>query len=159
MAHYFSESRNTELSTIFFLETCINNDWKGITVVKSFTNAYKSPLPVVAIYLSSTDNNRREIGGTALLKDYSINIDIFATSGGQRIDLADYIVEKLKDCWTYYLHSQTPGNPEELTRIADGSIMVTNYMTDMKIDFGENVDVTDRFRHLIQIQVRKSVGV
>lgn len=153
---YFRESRNCELSTIYYLETAIANDWSGITVVKSFTNAYKTTLPVVAIYLSSTNNNRREIGGTSLVKDHFINIDIFATSNGQRIDLADYITDKLKDCWTYYLHSQTSGSPESLSRTPDGTIMVTNYITDTKIDFGENVEATDRFRHFIQIQVRKS---
>jgi len=153
---YFRESRNVELSTIYYLETSINNDWSNVNVVKSFTNAYKAALPVIAIYLSSTDNTRREIGGTTLLKDHTINIDIFATSDGQRIDLADYITDKLKDCWTYYLHSQTPGNTSSLSRASSGTIMVTNYINDMKIDFGENVDATDRFRHLIQVEVRKS---
>lgn len=153
---YFRESRNVELSTIYYLETSIAADWDKITVVKSFTNAYKSALPVIAIYLSSTDNNRREVGGTTLLKDHTINIDIFATSNGQRIDLADYITDKLKDCWTYYLYSQDPTNKEELLKTSSGTIMVTNYITDAKLDFGENVDVTDRFRHFIQVQVRKS---
>lgn len=153
---YFREGRNVELSTIYYLETSIATDWSNITVVKAFTNAYKSVLPVIAIYLSSTDNNRREVGGTTLIKDYTINIDIFSTSNGQRIDLSDYITDKLKDCWTYYTHSQTIGDTDSLTRVNAGTVMVTNYITDTKIDFGENVDVTDRFRHFIQVQVRKS---
>ena len=153
---YFRQSRNVELSTIYYLETEIAKDWTGITVVKSFTNAYKANLPVIAIYLSNINNDRREIGGTTLLSDYTINIDIFATSDGQRIDLADYITDKLKDCFTYYLHSQTSGNPESLTRSADGTIFVTNYITSTKIDFAKNVDKYDLHRHFIQISVRKS---
>lgn len=153
---YFRQNRNVELSTIFYLETSIKTDWNNVVVVKSFANAYTSTLPVVAIELSSTDNNRREIGGTTLLKDYVIDINIFCTSAGQRIDLADYITDKLKDCWTYYLHSQTSGSPQTLTRVADGTIFVTDYITDNKLDFGENVDVTDKWRHLISVSVRKN---
>jgi hypothetical protein len=156
MSRYFSSTRNIELSTLYFLETEIAKDWTGISIVKSFANAYTSTLPVVAIELSSIDNSRREIGGTTLLKDYVIDINIFCTSAGQRIDLADYITDKLKDCWTYYLHSQTSGSPQTLTRVADGTIFVTDYITDNKLDFGENVDVTDKWRHLISVLVRKN---
>jgi hypothetical protein len=152
----FRTARNVELSLIYYLETLINANWTGITTVKSFNSSYKASLPVVAIYLSDTDTIRREVGSTSLLQDFIISIDIFATSDGLRLDLADYIINALKDGCIYYSHSQTSGAPATLTRVADGRIFVTNYINDNKINFGEDVDVYDKYRHFIQISVRKS---
>uniref|UniRef100_A0A6M3K5Z3 Tail protein n=1 Tax=viral metagenome TaxID=1070528 RepID=A0A6M3K5Z3_9ZZZZ len=156
MSNSFSTSRNIELSTIFYLETELKNDWGNINIVKSFTNAYKAALPVVAINLSSINSGRREIGATTLLNDYIIDINIFASSDGLRIDLVDYIMNKLKDCWDYYTHSQTSGSPETLTRVADGKIFTTDYIMNDKINLGVDADVYDRFRSFIQIAVRPS---
>ena len=151
---YFRESRNAELSVIYYLEDAIGTDWTGITVVKRFTDAYKSPLPVVAISLTETYNNRKEIGANTLLNDYTITVDIFAKSDGQRIDLADYIMDKLKDGCVYYTHSQTAG---VLSRTADGRLHINRFSLNHKVDLGdEGVDVYDRFRHFIQLTVRKN---
>ena len=153
----FSESRNIELSLIRHLETNINTDWTAITVTKSFNQAYKATLPVVAIELSNINNERKEIGATTLIKECIINIDIFATSSGLRIDLADYIVDKLKDQFTYYDHSQTSGSPETLTRVASGHIMVVDFISDVKLNFGDQANVFDRFRHFISVAVRRNL--
>jgi hypothetical protein len=153
---YFRDTRNVELSVIYYLETQIAANWSGITVVKAFTDAYKSPMPVVAIRLSDTTSTRQEIGSTTLLNDYAITIDIFAKSEGQRIDLADFIMDQIKEGCTYYVHSQTSGNPEQLTRVDSGYIHVNQFGSNMKIDFGnEGVDVYDQHRHFIQVNVRK----
>lgn len=153
---YFRESRDIELSCIYYLETCFNADWTGITVVKSFTNAYDATLPVVCVELNSTDNIWKEIGSTSLYNDYTINIDIFAKSNGQRLDLADYIIEKIKEGFTYYDHSQTSGAPETLTRTANGRVFLHRFLSNYKLDFGtEGVDQWDRFRHFISISVKK----
>ena len=153
---YFSEARNVELSIIYFIETSVASDWDKVTVVKSFTNAYKAALPVIAIELSNVNTNRREVGSTTLLNDYIINIDIFATSNGQRIDLAHYISNKLKDGCVYYEHSQTSGDPETLTRIANGRVFVTDYLSNIKVNVGAEVDKYDKYRNFISISVRKS---
>ena len=154
---YFRESRNVQLSAIYFIENCISNDWSGISVVKSFVNSYKEPLPVICVDLPDTQNNWKEIGSTSLYNDYTINIDIFAKSHGQRMDLADYLIDKLKDGFTYYVHSQASGDPETLTRTADGRVFVHQFLSNQKLDFGtEGVDTYDLFRHFISIQVKKS---
>lgn len=155
MAQAFRESRDIELSTIYYLETAIATDWSSVTVIKSFTNAYKSALPVVCIRLTNTYNRRKEIGSTDLLNDYTITIDIFASSDGLRLDLSDYIVNKLKDSWVYYEHSQTSGAPETLTRTnGNKRVYVKNFLANYKLDFGEEVDSYDRFRHFIQVSLR-----
>jgi hypothetical protein len=152
----FSTSRNIELSTIRYIETSIAADWTGITVTKSFSSAYKASLPVVAIELSTVNNDRKEIGSTEIVKECIINIDIFATSSGLRIDLADYIVNKLKDQFPYYIHSQTSGSPETLSRVVDGNVIVRDFISDTKLNFGEQADIYDRNRHFLSIAVRKS---
>jgi len=155
MPSYFRESRNIELSVIYDLETHLASDWTGITVVKRFTDAYKAAMPVVAISLSDTTNTRKEVGATSLLNDYYISIDIFAKSDGQRLDLADYIIDKLKDGCIYYTHSQTPGSPDTLTRTPAGFVHVNRFNMNHKIDLGDDgVDTYDRFRHYIEIVVR-----
>jgi hypothetical protein len=153
---YFTKTRNIELSTLYYLETEIATSWTGITIVKAFTNAYKSSLPVVCIRLYDVNNDRKEIGATTLRQFYDIYIDLFCSSDGQRIDLAHFIVDKLKDGWVYFTHEQTSGDPETLTRTADGRITVTRFNNDNKVDFGEEgVDAHDRFRHFLSITVRK----
>jgi hypothetical protein len=156
---YFREGRNVELSTVYFIETSINADWTGITTVKSFVNAYKAALPVISVEIPTIQNNLKEIGSTSLFNDYTINIDIFAKSHGQRMDLADYLVDKLKDGFTYYVHSQTSGDPETLTRVDSGRIHLYRFLSNQKLDFGEEgVDTYDRYRHFISIQVRKDIS-
>ena len=153
---YFQEARCAELSTIDYLETQINASWTAVSTIKSFTNAYKTALPVVCIRLLDTGSERREIGGTTLLNDYTIAIDLFCKSDGQRIDLAAFILDKLKDPWTYSDYSQTSGAPETLTKVANGKLHVRRFIENNKIDFGEEgVDKYDLFRHILMIQVRK----
>jgi hypothetical protein len=157
MNSYFRESRNVELSTVYFVETSISADWSGITVIKTFVNAYKSALPVICVHLSDTQNNREEVGSTSFWNDYNIMIDIFATSDGQRIDLSDYLIDKLKDCFPYYTHSQTPGAPETLTRVETGKLFVQRVLSNHKIDFGDyGVDTADKFRHFIHLVIKKT---
>jgi len=156
MPSYFRESRNVELSIIYYLETSIAADWTGVAVVKRFQDAYKVPLPVIAISLSDTVNNRKEVGSTSLINDYYVSIDIFAKSDGQRLDLADYIIDKMKDGCIYYTHSQTPGSPDTLTRANAGFIHINRFSMNHKIDLGdEGVDTYDRFRHYIELTTRK----
>jgi hypothetical protein len=153
---YFQVARCIELSTIDYLSTQIAASWTGITLVKTFTNAYKSSLPVVCVRLVDFPAERQEIGSTTLLYDYTISIDIFATSDGQRIDLANFIMEKLKDQWTYYDFVQASGSPETLTKTSNGRIHVRRFLVNNVIEFdGEGVDKYDLHRHLLLVNVRK----
>ena len=155
---YLRTTRCIELSTIDYLETQINANWSGVTTVKAFTQVYSDTInvPVVCVRLIQTMSNRREIGATTLNNNYLIQIDIFAKSDGQRLDLADFITDKLKDGWTYYTYSQQSGNKEVLDETASGYIIVTSFNDNSKIEMGDNVELKDKFRHSISISVRKS---
>lgn len=151
---YFTETRNTELSTIYYLETQINANWSGISIVKTFLSAYDQTLPVVCIRLYDTTNTRLEVGSNTLWDTHTINIDIFATSDGQRIDLADFIIDQLKNGWAYYTHAHPVGDNTSLTRTEAGRVTVVNWNSNYRIDFGDEVANPDRFRHFIQVGVR-----
>lgn len=155
---YFRTSRNIELSTIYFLETALASDWTGVTVCKTFKEVYAStvPLPIVCVRLAETSTTRLEIGSSTIENRYLIIIDIFSKSDAQRLDLADYIKDKLKDGWVHYDHSHQSGDNSVLERAANGRDWVTDWNTDGKVDFGEAADEKDKFRHTISFLVRKA---
>lgn len=154
---YFREARCVELSIIDYIETQINANWTGITTVKAFQDAYKNELPVVSVELGPVDPNPEEIGSTSTIEDYTINIDIFAKSGGQRIDLATFIFNQLKLGCVYYDYSQTSGAPETLTKTANGRLRVLRFLGNYPINFSEEgVNRYDKHRWAIIVQVRKS---
>jgi hypothetical protein len=158
MASYFRLSRNIELSTLEFLTTNLNADWSGVTVIKTFKDAYDTgiPVPIVCARLASANNARLELGSTTLDNRYLIIVDVFARSDAQRIDISDYVVDKLRLGWTYKAYSHVSGDKSQIIGTADGRVFVTDWLEDMKIDYGENADPKDRYRQTISILVRKS---
>ena len=103
---YFTKDRNVELSTLYYLEQQFPDDWSGVTIVKTFKNAYakSTAVPIVCVSLIDTNNTRLEIGSNTLEERYLIAIDIFARSAGQRLDLAAYIKGLLKTGWVHYCY-------------------------------------------------------
>ena len=153
----FSVTRNIELSTIYYIETQIDANWTGVEVVKSFLSAYDKTLPVVCVRLLDTVSDRLEVGADTLLNIYGIAIDIFGTSDGQRIDLADFILNKLKSGWIYYTHSKASG-ATTLTRVSAGRLKVVEFVENARVDFGnDEIENPDRFRHRIMFNIRKNI--
>ena len=157
MDSYFRERRNVELSTLDFFTTQINANWTGITVVKSFAQSYKSPRPVVAIILAEIESKRREIGTTTLDHTYLLRFDIFAKSDGQRQDLSDFMLSTIQDGWTYSTYTKNPANAEALIATTAGRVNLVRVNSDLKLDFDEDGDVYDKYRHYIECTVRVSV--
>lgn len=155
----FTRTRDVELSLLFYLESSVNADWSDITVVKTFKQVYSTTidLPIICVHLAETNPiNRQEIGSDTLEERFLLNIAIFSTSDGQRLDLADYITSKLSTGWTHYLHSHSSGSNTELSRVASGRDKVSAFITNEKIDPTDTIDPKDRHRHNITIQVKTS---
>ena len=151
---YFQPARCVELSVHYYLETEINAHWTDISTIKSFTQAYKTALPVVCVRLREFPPIQKEIGSTSLIYDYNIVIDIFANSEGQKNDLAYFIMDKLKDGCIYYEFSQTSGAPETLTKTANGRLHVKDYLSNTALDFGEDADKYDQHRFHVSVNMR-----
>lgn len=156
---FFSETRNTELSTLDYLSTQIAASWSNITILKTFTQAYDKNVkpPIVAIRLEDSQPIAREIGSVAIDSTHNIAIDIFGTSAGFRIDLADFITNKLKDGWDYSTYAHESGDKTVLVATLAGKVKVMTWTQNSRLDFGENVDYKDRFRHVIVVSVRAFV--
>jgi len=152
----FSRTRNVELSVIEAIETAINASWSGVTVVKAFLQAYSSPIPVICVRMLSVASSRLEIGGNTLAQEYSFIIDIFARSDGQRIDLADFIVNTIKEGFVFNQYSRASGNPETLNKVVDGRITFLVIDSDSRIDGNDSDDEHDRYRQSITFTVAKN---
>jgi hypothetical protein len=152
---YFQPARCVELSVIDYIKESINSSWSNVTTIKSFTQAYKTTLPVVCVRLREFPPTRLEVGSNTLLYDYNIVIDIFANSEGQKNDLAYFIMDKLKDGCVYYDFSQTSGAPETLTKVANGRLHVKDYLSNTALDFGEDADKWDQHRFHVSVNMRK----
>lgn len=155
MSTPFRTNRNVELSVLDYLETELASHWSGVTLVKGFQQAYKSTLPVVCVRLLNTASNRKEIGNYELRKLHTIVIDIFATSDGQRLDLADFIVDTIAEGIPYYIFTNISGTNAELEKVADGKLVVNSFIDNSRVDFGDDVEPQDRFRHIISFTVRR----
>ncbi len=155
---YFTQSRNIELSTLEFLETSLNTDWTGITTVKTFKKAYdtSTPVPIVCCRLADTNNARLELGATTLENRYLVIVDVFTRSDAQRVDLSDYVVDKLRLGWIYNTYAHASGNKSVIEATPAGRVFVTNWIANTKIDLGEGADPKDRYRQTISVLVRKS---
>ena len=155
---YYRTSRNVEKSVHYYLETSINTDWTGITTVQTWNKVYAKDieLPIVCIRLANIESTRLEIGTDTLDDRYLIIVDIFATSNGQLIDLADYIKTKLISGWIHYDWSHESGSNQTLTRTTNGRDIVINFINNTKIDVPESGDVKDKYRWSISVSVRKS---
>ena len=155
---YFRDARNVESSIAYYLQTQLDTDWTGITTTKTFSRVYSNSvnIPIVCVRLADTNSTRLEVGANTLDFRFTVIIDIFAKSDAQRLDLADYVTDKLKDGCVFNEYSHASGDNSQVVPTPNGRIMVTNWINNMKVELGDNVDKKDRFRHVISIQVRRS---
>ena len=151
---YFGKLRNVELSTIYYLQNQINADWTNIPVIKAKKNAPAINPPFVTVKVISVFSKLKEIGSRTLENTYNIILDIYASSDGQKLDLAQFLEDKIVLDWTYYIHSQTSGTPEVLARSDSGKLKWQSFTQHTSIDFVDAVDKPDRFRYVLAFNVR-----
>ena len=158
MPSYFRTTRDVELSLLYYLDTNLTADWSGTSVVKTFKQVYEKdiPLPIVCVRLADTSSSYQELGATTLDNRYLLIIDIFSKSDGMRLDMADYVKDKLRAGWVHYEHSHPSGDNTTLSRTANGRDMVTDWVTDAKVDAFDNFDTKDQYRQSISIRVRST---
>ena len=156
MSNYYSEPRNVERSVFLHLQNEFNTKWTNINIVLSFKQAYKASVPVVCVREVNDDSTRLEVGSNSLVSDYLIVVDIFAKDEGQRMDLAAFVKNNIKDGCVYYTFSNNPSNKKEVLQTQDGRITVRRFVTNTKVDFGDSPESHDRFRHSISFVARKN---
>ena len=157
---FYRPSREIEYSLIQFLtEYFKNENWTNVTIEKTFNRAYSQAMKmdtgaaVICVRCSSTNRKRFELGNDNLLRSQLVLIDVFATSDGQRMDLVDFIIDTIKGGFPY-LEVQTE-KAQVTSEIETGRVTI-NSIDDVPVNFNtdkSNLDLSDRFRHLITLSV------
>ncbi len=156
MANIFSRTRNIELSVVKYISDQISANWNGVTVVKSFPEAYDVKVPVICVRMLSADTSRWEIGSDLIKREYTFVVDIFGSSDGNRIDLQDFIITKVNSGCVYYDCAKHPTNREEIVYTENGRILLRRFLSDMRISFNFDDDQQDKFRQSITFVVSKN---
>jgi hypothetical protein len=149
----YRESRNIEASLREYLTTNLNVDYPTVACEIGYRNLDGDDLPIVLVRLSDTIHERIEVGTISTRRLPLVLIDIYAATGdGQRLDLKDYLISKLKGQITYKEYTVT-GNVA--TSVANGTMMVTN-IEDTPVDFNidkSELNKVDRYRHLLSLSI------
>jgi hypothetical protein len=146
-------TRNIEASFIEAIQTLVNADWTGVTVEKSFARVYDIKVPVICVRAGIATHDKVEIGGTATRREPQIFIDIFASDDGNKLDMKDYLIEKLKAGVTYKTYVITNG--AVASRTTAGKLNVLK-IDEKPIEFDtdrDKLDIHDRFRYLLILTV------
>jgi len=152
MSNEYRPSRGIEASIIDFLEPNLNADWTGISVEKSFAKVSGDNLPVVLVRTSDVEHERHELGSSLTKRHPLILIDIYATTDGQKLDLTDYLVSKLKSGIPYYTY--VISNGEVQTKTLTGRITVTLPISVTQVDLDipkSDLSVVDSYHSLISL--------
>lgn len=147
-------SRNVESSLIeYFREELFKDEWEGIDVQKSLRQEKTKP-PLILVNVLEIDTMRKEIGSGTYLKFPIVNIRIYAENDGQRLDLADWLLEKLEGSIVYYEYD-TYG--KEISKKVDGGRIVVHKIIKHGKELAntnpEMLEKEDRYRNLTQIQI------
>ena len=146
-------TRNIEASIIDALTVNFTADWSNINVEKTYARVYEISLPTICVRVGTTRHDPVEIGDNNTWRHAQLLIDVFGSDDGNKLDLTDYIVKKIKKGFIYYDYVITAGVVD--TQTPNGRIRV-NSMDVTPVNFNDdrnNLDVHDRDRNLITCDI------
>lgn len=146
-------SRNIEASLIDKITADVTTDWStfNIRTVKSFSEVYEGELPCICVNALEIRPEKLEIGSKINLKYFTVNIRIFATSDGNRLDLSDWLFEKLEEDINYFSYTITGGVVS--SKFLTGRIVLTRWFDNKKeLTNSENLEKEDRYRQLLSFE-------
>jgi len=146
-------SRNIEGSLIQFIKDQTMLDWGNIPIVADFNRAYNQELPVISVRVETTNWERAEIGSNNLTSQIQVLINLFATNDGNRLDLKDYLINILKDGCPYYEYEVTKGRISDKKKVGYLRVIEINDNPENFNTPKSELDVHDRYRHLLNITV------
>jgi len=145
-------SRNIEASLIDRITAdLVTDSWTGITVDKGFPQDYKGKTPIIAVECLEIRPEKLEVGGKNYIKNFNIKIRIFGNNDGQRLDLSDWLFDKLLDDTNYYAYTITNGVVS--AKVLTGRIVLTRWIDNRKeLVNTEGLEKEDRYRHLFSFE-------
>jgi hypothetical protein len=152
-------SRNVEASVVDYLVTQLASaGWTGVRVEKGFVQAYGGTLPCITVDVFDRPDSRREIGSNTLSKFITLELRVFATSDGNRLDLNDWLTELIMAGIPYYEYIISSGVVSGKT--LKGMINVIDIKTNRKELINlENLSLEDKFRHILSLNCRVATTV
>jgi len=152
MGHY-RYSRNIEASFIDFLKPLLQTDWGFDRAEKTFAEIYKIEIPSICIRVRDAIHSKVEVGSDATTREVPVLIDLFCENDGQKLDLKDYLIEKIKGGIPYYEYEIERGQVKN--KVQNGRIRVLT-IGETPIDFDtdkQNLDLHDRFKYLLNLTI------
>ena len=145
-------SRNVEASLVDRITADLSSGgWTGISVEKGFPQEYKGKTPMIAVECLEIRPEKLEVGGKNYIKNFNIKIRIFGANDGQRLDLSDYLFDKLLDDTNYYAYTITSGAVS--AKVLTGRIVITRWLDNRKeLTNTEGLEKEDRYRHLFSFE-------
>lgn len=145
--------RNLEATLIDYITAQLTADgWSGIRTEKAFAEVYKDSTPCICVSMEESDALSREIGSKTYLENILVSIRIFATSDGQRLDLASWMLSKIMPGLDYYTYVITNG---VAAKTLAGRIIILETTANRKeLKNTDNLDTIDRYRHVLTFRCR-----
>ena len=148
--------RNLEATLIDYIEAQLLADgWSGIRITKAFAEIYKGTLPAICVSMEESDALSREIGSKSYLENILVSVRIFATSDGQRLDLASWMLSKIMPGFNYYEYIITSGTVSSKT-LAGAVMILENTVNRKELRNSDNLESIDRYRHVLTFRMRIS---
>lgn len=150
--------RNLENSLKDFLDTQISNDsligenGNSIPVRVGRKEDDNWTIPCISVYMESETSERFEIGSNNRDERELLIIDIYASNEGERLDLAKWVTDAINNGFRYYAYTYNASNPESPTKVAGGLVNV-NFLTNTRVNLGQNISEIDAHRHRISVNV------
>jgi len=150
----YRATRNIEASIIQYLTANLDIDWTSptINVEKTFANVSGDNLPVVLVRTSDIEHESHELGSSLTKRFPLILVDVYCKNDGQKLDLVDYLVEKLKVGLLYYTYVIADGVVQTKTLAGRVRVELPIRVThvDLNVDKSD-LSVVDRFHSLISL--------
>ena len=150
--------RNLEASLIDYITYELANaspPWV-VRTEKAFAEVYKGTTPCICVSMEESDALSREIGSKSYLENILVSVRIFATSDGQRLDLASWMLSKIMPGLDYYTYTITSGVVSSKTLAGRILILETTANRKELKNSGDNLAAIDRYRHILSFRCRIS---
>jgi len=141
-------TKNIILSLIYFLESNLPD----ITIGRQTPEEKK--LPAIIVREGDSSYKYIEIGGKSFTRSISIHLEIFARNDLERFNLKDSVITLLKKS-DIPLYECDLDNNDNIIKGDFICYLNVEYLTDYRVILGEdmsNLDLIDRYRHLITVK-------
>ncbi len=151
--------RNLQASLIDYLiglsedENLLDSEGNSINFYVGRKNDQSWNLNAISVHFESQTSPRGFISSNQRLESFLMIINIFAKTEIDRLELARWVTLSINDGFPLYTYAYNSENPELPIKTSDGWTRV-NFLTNTRVNLGQNVSETDAHRHSISITVQ-----